>query len=86
MSQNQQVKVVGANGQLSLGKAFAGQMVLIEQINEGTWIVKTGSFVPDSEKWLHEGKQAAKLERALTWADKTKPEDNLDRFEKRMKK
>ena len=86
MSQNQQVKVVGANGQLSLGKAFAGQMVLIEQINEGTWLIKTGSFGPDSEKWMHEEKQAAKLDRALTWAEKNKPEENLDRFEKRVKK
>ncbi|WPY01790.1 hypothetical protein Trichorick_01710 (plasmid) [Candidatus Trichorickettsia mobilis] len=29
MSLHQQVKVVGNNGQLSLGKEFAGQMVLI---------------------------------------------------------
>ncbi len=36
MNQNQQVKVIGSNGQLSLGKVFAGQMVLIEQLDNGT--------------------------------------------------
>ena len=30
MTQHQQVKVIGGNGQLSLGKEFAGQMVLID--------------------------------------------------------
>ena len=27
-----------------------------------------------------------KLDKALAWADKTKPEDNFDRFVKRVKK
>jgi hypothetical protein len=86
MSHNQQVKVVGTNGQLSLGKEFAGQMVLIDQIGEGTWVIKTGTFIPDSEKWLHEGKYGAKLDKALAWAEKTKPSDNFDRFEQGSKK
>jgi hypothetical protein len=85
MTQNQQVKVVGINGQLSLGKEFAGQMVLIDQIEEGTWIIKTGTFIPDSEKWLHEGKEGSKLDKALAWAEKTKPTDNLDHFIKKHK-
>ena len=33
MSQHHQVKVIGNNGQLSLGKAFAGQMVMIDQVD-----------------------------------------------------
>ena len=42
MTQHQQVKVIGGNGQLSLGKEFAGQMVLIDQLDNGTWLIKTG--------------------------------------------
>ena len=80
MNTNQQVKMVGPNGQLSLGKAFAGKMVLIEQIEEGTWIIKSGEFIPDSEKWLHEPHNRAKLERALEWTEKNKACDNFDQF------
>lgn len=74
----QQVKVVGTNGQVSLGKEFAGKTVLVDQIDEGTWVIKTGTFVPDSEKWLHQDKNMAKLEKALKWAEQHQPKDNFD--------
>ncbi len=74
----QQVKTIGANGQLSLGKAFAGKMVLVDQIDEGTWVIKCGEFVPDSEKWLHQGNNIAKIEKALHWASKNQPTSNFD--------
>jgi hypothetical protein len=78
MSQHHQVKVIGHNGQLSLGKAFAGQMVLIDQVDNGTWIIKTGSFIPDSERWLHSGDNLEKLDRALYWAENNQPKDNFE--------
>ena len=43
-----QVKLISANGQVYLGKAFVGKMILIEQTDEGTWIIKTGEFIPTS--------------------------------------
>ena len=84
--EHQQVKVVGANGQLSLGKAFAGKTIVIDQVDEGTWIIKSGKFIPDSEAWLHQEKHAAKLEKALDWAKKNKPVDNFDKVIKELKK
>jgi len=80
MSTNTQVKIIGTNGQLSLGKAFAGKMVLIDQLDNGTWIIKAGEFIPDSEKWLYQNQGAAKLEKALEWAAKTKPTDSFNQF------
>ena len=77
-SHQQQVKVIGANGQVSLGKEFAGKMVLVEQIDDGTWIIKCGEFIPDSEKWLHQGNHLAKIEKALDWAAHNKPSENFD--------
>ena len=74
---HQAVKIVGANGQVSLGKDFAGKTVLIDQIDKGTWIIKSGVFVPDSEKWLHSGDNLNKLDKALEWAEKNKPKDNF---------
>lgn len=75
---NQQVKVIGTNGQLSLGKEFAGKMVLIDQIDNETWIIKSGEFVPDSEKWLQKNNNSNKIDEAVDWALKNKPSDNFD--------
>ena len=77
---NQQVKIIGANGQVSLGKDFAGKMVVIDQTDEGTWIIKSGEFIPDSEKWLHQDDNLPKLEKALKWAEKNKPSDNFEQL------
>lgn len=77
MSQAHQVKVIGANGQVSLGKEFAGKMILIDKIDDATWIIKTGEFIPDSEKWLYQNDNLAKLDEAIQWAKKNKPRDNF---------
>jgi hypothetical protein len=73
-----QVKTIGSNGQVSLGKEFAGKMVLVEQIEEGTWIIKCGEFVPDSEKWLYRANNLEKMERAIDWAEKNKSCENFE--------
>jgi len=85
MTPHGQVKVVGTNGQLSLGKAFAGQMVLVDQLDKGTWIIKTGKFIPESEKWLYQGDSLAKLDKALAWAENTLPKDNFKEISKKIK-
>ena len=46
------VKSVGASGQISLGKEYAGRQVLVEMPAEGVWIIKTARIVPDNEAWL----------------------------------
>lgn len=77
---HQQVKVIGINGQLSIGKEFAGKTVLVDQIDKTTLVIKVGTFVPDSEKWLYQGRNLAKLEKALEWAEKNMPLDNFEQF------
>jgi hypothetical protein len=62
------VKVVGANGQISLGKQFAGRQVLVEEREAGVWLIRTATVVPDNERWLHAPAAAADLDRALAWA------------------
>jgi hypothetical protein len=62
------VKVVGTNGQISLGKQFAGRYVLVEEREPGVWMVRTATVIPDNERWLHEQKAATDLKSALTWA------------------
>lgn len=62
------VKVVGANGQISLGKQYAGRQVLVEEREPGVWLVRTATVIPDNERWLHLGQAAADLDQALAWA------------------
>ena len=62
------VKVVGSNGQISLGKEFAGRQVLVQEQEPGVWLVRTALVVPENELWLHQPKTREDLARALDWA------------------
>ena len=83
---HRQVKIIGINGQVSLGKEFAGKMILIDQPEKGTWLIKIGEFVPESEKWLYQSNNLSKLDRALDWTEKNKPTDNFDRLAQEIEK
>jgi hypothetical protein len=73
------VKVVGSNGQISLGKQFAGRQVLVEEQETGVWLVRTATVIPDNEHWLHAPAAASDLNNALTWAARNSPsEDAVD--------
>lgn len=67
------VKVVGSNGQISLGKEFAGRQVLVEEQEPGVWLVRTAMVIPENELWLHQPQAREELERALAWAQRNPP-------------
>jgi hypothetical protein len=80
------VRIVGTNGQISLGKQFAGRQVLVEEREPGVWLVRTATVVPDNESWLHQPKAAADVQNAILWAQTNKPTDSkLDATLKRLK-
>ena len=70
------VKVVGANGQISLGKQFAGRQVLVEEQEAGVWLIRTATVLPDNERWLHGAEAASDLARALTWSTQNPASDS----------
>lgn len=70
------VKVVGANGQISLGKQFAGRQVLVEEQEPGVWLVRTATVIPDNERWLHQPEAASSVREALDWAQTTPASDS----------
>ena len=81
------IKTVGSSGQISLGKKFAGQTVMIDEIQAGVWIVKLGRFVPNNEKWLHKQNVQAELNEAISWSEENSPEDtNFEQLESRIKR
>lgn len=69
------VKVVGMNGQISLGKQYAGRQVLVEEKEPGVWLVRTATVVPDNERWLHQAQAGADLQNALAWSQANAPGD-----------
>ena len=81
------VKVIGANGQISLGKEFAGRQVLVEEREPGVWMVRTALVIPENELWLHQPHVKADLENALDYAADNPPMEaaDLDVFAERMK-
>ncbi len=70
------VKIVGTNGQISLGKQFAGRQVLVEEREPGVWLVRTATVVPDNESWLQQPKAASDVQNAIQWAQANKPSDS----------
>jgi len=80
------LKKIGRSGQITLGKAYAGCQVIIDQPEPGVWIIKTGRFIPDSEQWLHTGETSEKLRKAVSWAEKNPPsESNIKELAGKMK-
>ena len=69
------VKVIGANGQISLGKQYAGRQVLVEEQEPGVWLVRTATVIPDNERWLHQAETVTDLKNALSWAQANLPSD-----------
>jgi hypothetical protein len=69
------VKVIGVNGQISLGKQYAGRQVLVEEQEAGVWLIRTATVIPDNERWLHQPKAATDLQDALSWAQSHSPAD-----------
>jgi hypothetical protein len=85
LASHSSVKVIGANGQISLGKQFAGRQVLVEELEPGVWMVRTATVIPDNERWLHEPQAAADLRSSLTWAAANPATDsNADDLMKRF--
>ena len=70
------IKTIGSNGQISLGKHFAGRQVLVEEQEPGVWLIRTATVVPDNERWLDHPRAALDLENALAWARAHAPADD----------
>ena len=80
------VKLVGANGQISLGKQFAGRQVLVEEREPGVWLVRTATVIPDNERWLHSEAASIGLREAMEWAQSHPASDEtIDSLLKRLR-
>lgn len=63
------IKQVGANGQISIGKEYAGLQVQVIKQDDDTLLIKKGKFIPNNERWLYEGDNLERLDKAIKSAE-----------------
>lgn len=71
-----EIKKVSAKSRVTLPKEFAGKYVLIDKISEGVLQIKTGDFMPDSEKIFHSEEYQQRLRQFDRWMDEHTPDDS----------
>jgi hypothetical protein len=81
---SQIIKQVGANGQISLGKEYAGKQIQISKMEDGSLFIQSGLFIPDNERWLHTKENMETLNKAIQWAENNQRRDNFDEIAKRV--
>jgi len=83
--QAQAIKVVGKSGQVSVGKALAGQEFILQELPGGDILLKRAVVVPMNERWLHEPSMKAKLAAADAWMQQNPPvATDLAELEKKL--
>ena len=70
-----QVKVAGKSGQISLGKEFAGQQMLVEEIEPGEWRIRAAVVVPRGQAWVHTEVMQTRLAKAIDRVQSAEPKD-----------
>ncbi len=82
----QSIKQVGLNGQISLGKEYAGKQVQISKMSDGSLLIQPGQFIPDNERWLYTKDNLKGLDEAIAWAESHPRRDNFDEIAERIEK
>lgn len=58
---------VASNGQISIGKSWAGRQIIVEEMGEGVLHIKAGTFIPDNQKTFHTKSSQDSLEAFNHW-------------------
>lgn len=79
------LKMVGASGQLSLGKQFAGRYLEVEVLDDGAILLKPMRVIPEADAWLYTAETRERLTQADAWMAANPPrESDLDALEGRL--
>jgi hypothetical protein len=69
---------VGNNGQVSIGKEYAGRQVQIERTTEGIVIISPGKFIPDHHAPFYTKESVEELDDFDRWASANHPLNGTD--------
>ena len=64
---------VPANGQISIGKTWAGRQIIVEEIGDDEIRISSGVFVPDSQRAFHTEAAKESLAAFNKWESETSP-------------
>lgn len=70
MTTHSELKRVGASGQVSLGKRYAGRLLQAEHRPDGVIVLTPVAVVPESQMWTLQEPERSRIQRALEWAAK----------------
>lgn len=74
-----ELKVVGKSGQISLGKSYAGKTLRLERRPGGTIVLTVVVVVPESQLWTTQEPDRSRIAKGMAWAAETPPrETDLD--------
>jgi len=71
-----EIKVVGKSGQISLGKRYAGKMLELQRLDDGSLLLRAVAVVPESQLWTLEEPHRSTIARGLAWAAENAPRDS----------
>ena len=71
-----EIKVVGKSGQISLGKRYAGKILELQRLDDGSLLLRAVAMVPESQLWTLEEPHRSRIARGLAWAEQTEPRDS----------
>ena len=63
-----EIKVVGKSGQISLGKRFAGKVLRLDRLEDGSVLLTAVALVPESQLWTVAEPDRSAIERGLAWS------------------
>ena len=64
---------VPINGQISIGKKWAGKEIVIEEINDSEIHISSGTFIPDANATFFTKEAKNKLDSFNNWSTKNPP-------------
>ncbi len=76
MSTVDNIRVVTKNGQISLGKKFAGKTIQIIENDNHTLTIIPVIVIPENEKWLYMNNNMEKIDKSIEWAESNDRVDN----------
>ncbi len=70
------LKVVGASGQISLGKRYAGKALRMQVVEDGSILLTPVAMVPESQLWTLEEPHRSRIARGMAWAAENPPRES----------
>ena len=85
MPRTRKVLTVPSNGQISIGKRWAGREVMVETVDDNRLVITAGAFIPHDMATFYTEEAQTELAAFNRWSERTPArKTNLQEFRKRL--